>query len=116
LFGNLVSVSAFTLGNDETALFHVGVVLDPLSDIARRWINLIQVGIQQMRERRAEGHLVVIRNRWGAHPCSLDSNGSRTGNVTGTTRKCDTAHRDQIPLKSFYRYHLLSEIKFGEDG
>lgn len=36
--------SAFNSGNNSTALYHVGVIVDPLSETAQKWSSVIEVG------------------------------------------------------------------------
>lgn len=35
--------SAFNIGDNNTALYHFGVVIDPLSEAAQRWSSLMEV-------------------------------------------------------------------------
>ena len=38
---------SFEYGNNSTALFHFGVLIDPLSDAAQKWSSLIEVCSEQ---------------------------------------------------------------------
>ena len=37
--------SGFTLGDNSTAFYHFGVIVDPLSETAQKWSSLLRVGI-----------------------------------------------------------------------
>ncbi|KAG6833463.1 hypothetical protein H0H87_006830 [Tephrocybe sp. NHM501043] len=65
--------TAFEAGDNSTALFHVAVIIDPLS-----WL-------MNVPDTFIEIHLVPARYT-------------------------------EMPLKSFYRYNLLSSLTFGDDG
>lgn len=37
--------SGFTLGDNTTAFYHFGIIVDPLSEAAQKWSSLMQVSI-----------------------------------------------------------------------
>lgn len=41
--------SSFTIGNNETAMFHFGVILNPVSDTAQKYSSLLEVGLRRVR-------------------------------------------------------------------
>jgi UDP-glucose:glycoprotein glucosyltransferase len=114
---NCIFNSAFTIGNNETALFHVAALLEPLSEVGRRYANLIQVSIFyvdiESTPQLCEQWLSGIE---GTHINIHLSPLAYAQVIYGFPRENIVTDRNQIPLKSFYRYNLLTEIRFNEAG
>ena len=39
----MMAPSAFSIGDNTTALYHFGVLVDPLSEVAQKWSSLFEV-------------------------------------------------------------------------
>ncbi|KNZ76128.1 UDP-glucose:glycoprotein glucosyltransferase [Termitomyces sp. J132] len=76
--------TAFEAGDHSMALFHIAVVMDPLSVVGQKWSSLLE-WLANVPEMFIEIHL-------------------------------NPGHHIEMPLKTFYRYNLLSSLSYQENG
>ena len=92
---------SFEFGNPDTATFHFGVLLDPLSETSQKWSALLQ-WLATIPTVYAEVYLNPARHT----EVFLSFFSSIKFSLT----------REQVPLKRFYRYNLPSSLSFDDNG
>ncbi|KAI0715904.1 glycosyltransferase family 24 protein [Cerioporus squamosus] len=76
--------TAFSIGDNTTALYHFGVLVDPLSEAAQKWSSLFEW----------ISHIPGVYVEFHVNPTRYN----------------------ELPLKRFYRYNLLSRLVFDDNG
>ena len=111
--------SGFSIGDNSTAIYHFGVLLDPLSEVAQKYTSLFEV-----RDFSSRGLIYADTSVSGYKRCR-GCTSSSTSTPRGSKR-CVCAHLPsiflrayrvcQLPLKRFYRYNISPRLTFDEKG
>ena len=57
---NLSRTRSFAVGNNETAIYHLALILNPTSDTAQRYASLLDVGVNLSGAHTANSFRTVV--------------------------------------------------------